>query len=205
MKPEQSQRSSPGTASGDSDLLLRMRAGDSSALDSLIDRYWTPLVAYAARLLGGWDVAEDAAQEAFVRLWERRLTWGMDGSVSALLYRITRNIALDECKRSDRRKARMSTGPLNERRVPTPIEHLQRTELEAAFDSALAALPERRREAFILARSHDLSYREIADVMGIAPQTVANQVSSAMAELRDRLSPFLRDTPLPASAEHLAQ
>lgn len=175
-------------------LLLRIRAGDSSALDGLVDRYWTPLVSYAARLLGSWDAAEDVAQGTFVRIWERRHDWESDGSVSALLYRITRNQGLDEIKRRERAAARSRARDQAARRVATPSEQLEVAELEAAFEATLAALAERRREVFILARAHGLSYREIAEVMGIAPQTVANHLSAALAELRQALEPFLEDT-----------
>jgi RNA polymerase sigma-70 factor (ECF subfamily) len=55
-------------------------------------------------------------------------------------------------------------------------------------ESAITALPERRREIFVLSRYHGLSYREIAEVLEISPQTVANQLSAALATLRESLA-----------------
>jgi RNA polymerase sigma-70 factor, ECF subfamily len=175
---------------GDRQLLQRIRAGEESALDSLLDKYWTPLAAYAARVLGSWDAAEDAVQETFVRVWKRRAEWELQGSVRTLLFRITRNLALDEKKRHERRDSWSRPENHEPHRVDTPLELLERTELEDAFDRAVAALPERRREIFLHARLDGLSNGEIAEVMGIASQTVANQLSSAVAALRAALLPY---------------
>lgn len=173
-----------GRESRDRELMERIHAGDELAIDSLLDRYWTPLVAYAARVLWSWDAAEDVAQETFVRIWKRREEWELEGSVRTLLFRITRNLALDEKKRRDRRAAWVNNENHDAHHVATPLELLERTELEGAYDRAVSALPERRREIFLHARLDGLSNREIADVMGIAPQTVANQLCAAIAALR---------------------
>lgn len=176
----------------DRQLMERVHAGDGAALDALLNLYWSPLVAYGARVLRSWDAAEDAAQETFVRLWQRRAEWGRDGSVRALLFRIMRNLTLDEKKRLERRERREAWSLRKFRpgqRVATPDELLERSELEHEFDRAVQSLPERRREVFLHARVNGLSNREIAEVMGISPQTVANQLSAAVATLRHLLDP----------------
>lgn len=169
-------------------LLESIRHGDSEALETLVARYWTPLVTYAARIVGHWDGAEDMAQEAFIRIWDRREAWRSHGSVQALLYQIVRNASLDERKRVELRvmAARAGIAPSSARPV-TPIEHVQASQLESDMEQAVAALAPRRREVFLLARAHGLTNTEIAQVMGIAKQTVANQLCAALAELRDRL------------------
>jgi RNA polymerase sigma-70 factor (ECF subfamily) len=173
----------------DRQLMERVRAGDEGALNALLELYWTALVTYGARVLRNWDAAEDAAQETFVRIWRRRGDWERDGSVRALLFRIMRNLAFDEMKRRDRRKAWSMRRPQLESRVAMPDELLDRSELEREFDLAVASLPERRREIFLHARENGLSNREIAEVMGIATQTVANQLAAALATLRSALVP----------------
>lgn len=188
---DQADRSPGATEVRDRELIERIRAGHTLALDALLDGYWTLLVTYSARILGSWDAAEDVAQDAFVRIWERREEWKLEGSVRALLYRITRNLALDERKRRDRRTTWINNRRGEAPHIATPSEHLQGTELEAAFERAVAALPERRREVFLLARLHGLSHLEIGETMGIASQTVANQLSAALADLRNALEPFL--------------
>jgi len=174
-------------------LLEAIRRVDSPALDRLIERYWEALVTYTARLLGDWDAAQDASQETFVRLWERREQWSGEGSVRALLYQIARNLALDERKRDDThaRLQRLADQP---RSMPSPADEFTDTEVLAAFREAVDELPERRREVFLLARFDELTHRQIATVMGISAQTVANQLSAALAELRQRLG-YLLDRP----------
>ena len=177
----------------DSILLERVALGDATALNSLLDRHWPALVSYSARLLGNWDAAQDVTQETFVRIWERREQWRSNGSVRALLYQITRNLVLDAQKRQDRRTNWIRDRYRDERRIATPLQELQRSELEEAFREALQALPERRREVFVLARVDGLSYREIGEVMGVAPQTVANQLSAALSTLREALQEFTNE------------
>jgi len=187
-------------AERDRRLMEGVRAGDEAALDALLGVYWSTLVAYGARVLGSWDAAEDAAQETFVRVWRRRAEWSNEGSVRALLFRIMRNLALDEKKRRDRRTAWTLGARHDESRAAAPDELLERSELEREFDRAVASLPERRREIFLHARVNGLSNREIAEVMGIATQTVANQLSAALAALRVMLGPGHRESELPSTA-----
>ncbi len=181
----------------DRELMERIRGGDEGALDALLELYWNPLVAHGARVLDGWDAAEDAAQETFVRIWRRREEWERDGSVRALLFRIMHNLALDERKRRERRRLWSLKRSQSPSRVATPDELLDRSQLEQEFDRAVASLPERRREIFLHARVNGLSNREIAEVMGIAPQTVANQLSAAVATIRALLGAFSHESGRP--------
>ena len=168
----------------DATLLARLAADDSSALDALLARHWSPLTTFLARLTGSVDAAEDAAQETFCRLWERRRSWRLAGSVVGLLYRLARNIAISEHRHllAQERAADVAA-------ESAPHHHdmpeLQDTELRAAIERAIAALSPRRREVFLLRVVHDLSYKEIASITGTSTQTVANQLSHALAQLRE--------------------
>ncbi len=166
---------------------MRLRAGDVRALEEMIGTYWRPLVLYVGRLLGDdLDAGRDVAQEAFLRLWEGRGELE-PGSIKSYLYRMTRNLALDEFrKRTVRDRWRGESG-YEERQTPTPLQLVEREELGRAVSSAIDALPPRRREVFTLAYLHRLSYHAIADVMGISPATVKNQLASALADLREAL------------------
>jgi RNA polymerase sigma-70 factor, ECF subfamily len=169
----------------------RIQAGDHGALDEALEKYWEPLVRYAYGSLGNRDGAEDSAQEAFVRLWQHRAEWCAQGSLRGYLYRILRNYLHNE-RRAMRVRARWRDRALRrERRGPlTPIEFVERSELSDAVGAALSALPPRRREIFSLSRVHGLSYQEIAETLGISPQTVANQMSAALSTLREQLARF---------------
>ena len=171
----------------DAVLLARLAADDSSKLDALLAKYWSPLAMFVARMTGSPEAAEDAVQETFCRLWERRRTWRVEGSVGGLLFRLARNNAISEHRhlQAEARAASVAGEAL-------PTHHdapeLPDAELRAVLDDAIATLPPRRREVFLLRVVHELSYKEIAAVMGTSPQTVANQLSHALGELRKKLS-----------------
>jgi RNA polymerase sigma-70 factor (ECF subfamily) len=170
----------------DAALLERLAADDTSALDALLARYWSPLTLFIARMTGSPEAAEDAVQETFCRLWERRGTWRVEGSVSGLLFRLARNSAISEHRHlqaEDRAAAIAIDGAPRHHDIP----EMPDAALREALEHAIAALPPRRREVFLLRVVHDLSYKEIAQIMGTAPQTVANQLSHALAALRERL------------------
>jgi RNA polymerase sigma-70 factor, ECF subfamily len=173
-------------------LLDRIRASDSDALEAAMKRHWTPLMRYAAGLATDEDTAEDAVQEAFIRLWARRKHWTMSRSLRGLLFRVVRNRLLNQRRSAQVRSRwmeRLSRRPARPPSTPDQVTELK--DLSAAVTSALAALPLRRREAFVLIRYSGLSYREAAEVMGVSPQTVANQMSAALTTLREALAPHL--------------
>lgn len=171
--------------------LTRIRAGDPEALRGLMEEVWTPLVAYLRQWGGEDEEAEDAAQEAFVRLWEHRERWS-GSSARAVLFRIGRNRMLDRRRRSTvRRRHREEAAREGGARPTTPVEDLAARELRARVETAVAELPERRREIFRLVRQRGLRYAEVAEVLELSPQTVANQMSRALHELRRALSEHL--------------
>jgi RNA polymerase sigma-70 factor (ECF subfamily) len=170
-----------------------MSRGDSAALAVFLERYWPSLVRYATGLLGNRDDAEDVAIETFERLWERRDAWQIDGSVLPLLLRIARNLCLDCLRRRatrDRVYQRTDGPPC----TITPDAALDAGELRSVVTNAVDSLPERRREALLLTRMHGLSRTEVAQVMGLSPQTVANHLQLAMNELRQTLAPYVTDS-----------
>jgi len=169
-------------------LVERLSRSDSSALGELMDLFWRPLRAYASRLLEDEDSAEDVVQGVFVRVWAERSQW-QPRSLQAYLFRITRNRALDQLRarlRVGRSQPELASVPPR-----TPAEILEGDELASVVDRAIQGLPERRREVFTLAYLQGLSYKEIAHVLGITPKTVGNQMTSALAELRTVLEPWL--------------
>ncbi|HLU26031.1 MAG TPA: sigma-70 family RNA polymerase sigma factor [Longimicrobiales bacterium] len=177
----------------DVELMHRLRGGDTAALDEALRRYWSPVVAYLLRICDESDVAEDVAQRTFLRLWERRSDWRPDGSLRGLLFRVARNIAISEYRSELARERAEAVNAAFAVDPPTPLALRESEELRDALDRAIEALPTRRREVFVLRCIHELSYREIAEIMGISTQTVANQLSAALATLRATLGPLLDD------------
>jgi RNA polymerase sigma-70 factor (ECF subfamily) len=171
----------------DAVLLERLAVDDPSALDGLLARYWSPLTLFISRMTGSVEAAEDAVQDAFCRLWERRQSWRGEGSVSGLLFRLARNSAVSAHRRLDA-EARAASAASEAMPAHHEVPTLPNDDLRTALERAIAELPPRRREVFLLRVVHDLSYKEIAAAMGTSPQTVANQLSSALRELRTTLS-----------------
>jgi RNA polymerase sigma factor (sigma-70 family) len=172
----------------DDDLLSRLKRDDARALELVLARYWTLVVDYVDRLTRSRDAAEDVAQRTFCQLWDRRAQWADAGSLRALLCRIARNYAVSEHRRqlADERSA---FSFLELHATPTTAhDGADSAHLRALIDSEIARLPDRRREILVLRCYHDLSYKEIAEVMNIAEQTVANQLSKGMASLRAALA-----------------
>ena len=176
----------------DRDLLDRIRLGDQAALQALLDEYWPPLVRYADRVLDGADAAEDVVQEAFVRLWERRADWKQHRSARILLFTMVRNLAFNHRKSVGNRSRLLLLRPSQAGPPPlTPAELAESGELDRALEAAVRALPPRRREVLLLARHDGLSRAEIAALLQLSPQTVANHLGLAVAELRRALAPYL--------------
>ncbi|KPJ99256.1 MAG: hypothetical protein AMS20_15780 [Gemmatimonas sp. SG8_28] len=178
----------------DLDLLARIRKGDARALGTILERYWIHVVRHAAAILGSTGSAEDVAQETFVRIWERRETWRLQGSVRGLLFTISRNLSLDERSRRATH-ARATRNLSGVTALPTPEEHLLGAELDRAYSQALDNLPERRREVYLLVRHHGLTHAEVAQALKLSPQTVANHVRLALVDLREALASYLSNTP----------
>lgn len=195
-------RSSPGPGAGrpcadpggdDVDLIRGVQDGVSGAMNDLLRKYWPGVVDYVVRYTEHDDAAEDIAQELFLGLWQKKLTWKRQGSLRSFLYGVARNLARNRGRRW--REVRLaSLEKLDVDFVDTarsPSETAAEHELQARYEQAVSSLPARRQEIFTLARMHGLSYQEIAEVLDISPQTVANQMSAALADLRRMLGPVL--------------
>ncbi len=181
-------------ASTQADVLMeRLGGGDTDALDELLRLYWPPLVAYLKPLVSDWGMAEDFAQEAFLELWRHRADWKRSGSPVGFLYRVARHQALNELRhgRVLLRAAPDVRRSMESRQTPTPLDTLERAELRVAMEEAIEGLPPRRREVFTLGYLHGFKHNEIAQIMHVSGQTVKNQMSAALADLRRSLGPFL--------------
>ena len=183
-------RSSPDSAQHDAltSLMDEIREGSEPALGELMDLCWPELVRYAASQLGDVDLARDIAQEAFIQVWERRRGWRPRGSARVYLYRIVRHLVIDrKRRRAVRRRWRDRQGrddAIRGGHAPSPADMLEATLLADRFRTAVASLPDRRREVFELVFQRGLTHAEAAAVMKVSAQTVANQMSAALRTVR---------------------
>jgi RNA polymerase sigma-70 factor, ECF subfamily len=178
---------------GDASLFAWLATGDSDALDALLQRHWSDVVAYVRSLLDDTDLAHDVAQESFLYVWEGREQWASDSSARALLFKAARSRSLNHMRhlRVRSRAAPWLRSLVRDRSSKTPLQLLEQSELRTALQAAVSALPPRRREVFTLGYIHECPHAEIATIMGISHQTARNHMSAALADLRVVLKPFL--------------
>ena len=191
-----------GTASlvpSDEQLLCRAAGGDAGALEELFRRYRLLAYRVAYRLLGHEADALDAVQEAFVKALTHLPSFQGRSSFKTWLLRVVRNAALDLGRQRGRREARgmTATGPagrddLEPLCVEEPGLGLERDVLRRQLQRALAQLPAAQRETFVLHAEAELSYREVADVLGISIGTVMSRLYYARQKLRALLEACTR-------------
>lgn len=159
--------------------------------------YWKPLVAYAKRLLGDHASAEEVVQRGFVRLWHQEYRLPPHDEMRPFLYRMVRNLVANEWRRAANFARWQESAAHDDDADASPCSHalLEAAELEQAIHLAVESLPPRRREVFVLSRYHGLTNAQVADVLGVSPQTVANQLVSALRTLRELLRHRLDDSP----------
>lgn len=185
-------------AHSDIGLVEECRKGDSSAFDELVRRYKDRVYGVVYRFLGNREDALDVSQEVFVRAYR-----GIDGfrgnaKVYTWLYSIAANLARNRLRDSGRLGRNMGTSLelLNESapgvadsmvQQTTPRENAITGETQEVLQQCLSELPEHYRLAFVLRTVEDLSYDEIAEVMGCPVGTVKSRLNQARQMLRDRL------------------
>lgn len=171
--------------------LDRVRHSDHDAFEQLFHAYAEELCTFAAQHVGD-AAAEDVVQTVFCDVWNRRAEWQPRGTVKAYLFRAVRNTSLDQIKRRRVRRdwRDEEQGQDRDSYQLGPTDHLQHQELERAVRQAVDNLPERRRLVYLMAHQHNMSYKEIAIALDIAPKTVENQVGRALKALRKHLTRF---------------
>jgi RNA polymerase sigma-70 factor (ECF subfamily) len=182
-------------AQSDEQLLARNAAGEQEALEELFRRY--RLVAYrvAYRLLGQEADALDAVQDGFIKALTHLNSFQGKSSFKTWLLRVVSNAALDLGRKRGRRDMlSLDAAPGDDANgkqalsFQDPTEGLERADLRQLLDEALATLPEAQRRTFILHADGDLSYREVAEVMGISIGTVMSRLFYARQKLRAYLT-----------------
>ena len=179
-------------AYSDRDLFQLARQGDRSAFGQLVDRHKDGLVNYLTRLTGSKSQAEDLAQEAFLRLYERGGRYCEQGRLQSYLFRIATNLVRSEARRNQR-WARLRTVFFHSnghRTEPAQQTEVLRSELNLELTRALSRLPLRYRAPIVLSYIEDKSHREIADLLGIQEGTVKSRLHRGRALLKSDLEPY---------------
>ncbi|MGO8788177.1 MAG: RNA polymerase sigma factor [Terriglobia bacterium] len=185
----------------DLDLMLRVRQGDAASFEILLRRYRVPLVGYFCRMVRDRGLAEDLAQEVFLRVYKSRERYQPEARFTTWLYRIATNLAFNAIRD---RKDEVSDTPSNdsdgspvlERFVdpqPTVEQRLMQNDRERLIRQAVEALPENQRAAVILHKYQEVDYRQIAKILSVSESAVKSLLFRAYEALRVRLEPLLRE------------
>lgn len=179
----------------DPDVIARIRDGDESAFKHLFDRYYRPLCVYAGSIDRSEGAAEEIVQDVFFRIWVHRDRLNPVQSLSGYLFTAVRNRAYNRSARLHSEQAYRSRLLDELQDAPhqgaAADEEVRAAEIAAAVDRAIAQLPPRCREAFLLRRQQRLSCADIARAMQISPKTVEIQITKALKALRVALAEWL--------------
>lgn len=179
-------------------LMRRVREGDFTAFEQLVEIHQRSIVGTVAKMLGSPSEAEDIAQQVFLRVWKSAARYEPQAKFTTWLFTITRNLVFNEV----RRRQRKPTVSVQEREEATrlvledaqgvsPADELLHAELEAAVDRAIEALPEKQRLAVILRRYEDMPYEEIGAVLSMSVPAVKSLLFRARTELKQSLQKYL--------------
>ncbi len=173
----------------DEKLLTRFLGGEEEAFEALVVRYEAPLRKLAYGLVRDWGLAEDVAQDAFIRAYRKATTFRGGTSVKAWLYRIAINRAYDELRRIRRKKeVPLGNVPLPERGRASTEAIAEARELQTKIAHALAQLRPEYRTPLVMREIEGMTYREIAEFLDWPLGTVQIRIHRGRLELRSHLA-----------------
>jgi RNA polymerase sigma-70 factor (ECF subfamily) len=179
----------------DEELVARSIGGDSDSFNELVHRWERPIYALAYRQLRREEDARDVCQETFLRAYRALHGFRGQAKFSSWLYRIALNLCRDWMRRE--RRTPVVQAPedvdlmdLAASREPSELieDRLERNDLSRAVERAMALLPEDQRTAIVLKEYHELTFQEIADLVGCPLSTVKTRLYQGLAVLRRELA-----------------
>ncbi len=187
----------------DAALMLRVKEGDTDAFVELVDKYKRPVMNLVYRMLRDATEAEDVAQNVFVQVHRSAHRYEVASKFSTWLFTIARNLSLNEIRRRSRHQSESMDLPhpehddqalrqFQDTRTASPPEQLLQVELEERIQMALMQLPENQRVAILLCRQDELSYEEIAKVLGCSLSATKSLIHRGRETLKQKLKPYLR-------------
>ena len=192
-------------------LMLEVRDDSASAFEELVLRYQSRLVAVLEHLIGHRELAEDLAQEVFLRVYRSRKSYVPTAKFSTWMFTIANNVALNARRDLSRRKevnldvqdsgghgANPIEQMLHVSSGQIPARQLDKAEVRDVVRLAVSALNERQRMAVLLNKFEEMSYADIAEVMEMSPQAIKSLLSRARMNLKEILEPYLQQGHRPA-------
>jgi len=190
----------------DEELMLACRKGRRDALDVLYERHYQPIFAFIFRLVRDRHLAEDLVQETFLRVYGSRERWEPKSKFTSWMYRIARNLCIDEKRRywnrlvqcdSDAPQAEsgdlLSIIDMTEEKGPDARQEYASKVHEDIIKRAVDSLSKDQREVIILNKYQGLSYIEISEILGVTPESIKQRAYRAHLKLRKALKPVLEE------------
>ncbi|MFZ0761801.1 MAG: sigma-70 family RNA polymerase sigma factor [Candidatus Sulfotelmatobacter sp.] len=186
----------------DAEVMLRVKAGDESAFDYLVQKYRRPLVSFMYRMARNTAAAEDLAQEVFLRVYRSRQTYEASAKFTTWLYRIATNLAVNHARdtRKQRPEVTVSLDEPDEETgttldvadaAITAEEALVRRERTLAIRSKVEALPERQKLAVVMHKYQQMDYKQISEVLKLSESATKSLLFRAYENLREQLKEFV--------------
>jgi len=184
------------------ELMAKTAGGDESAFEILVNRHQTSILNLTYRFIGDRTQAKDLAQEVFIRVWQSAKSYEPRAKFTTWIYRITANLCFNQLK-SARGKRWFSFSRSNEESVttieetladkgPSAEDILVEKERSRQISQALQSLPDNQKMAVILKRYDELSYQEIAQVIGCSVSAVESLLVRAKRTLQEKLKNYER-------------
>jgi RNA polymerase sigma-70 factor, ECF subfamily len=195
-----------GTAVADTDsdaqVMLRVKAGDQSAFDFLVAKYRRPMVSFMYRMARNAAVAEDLAQEVFLRVYRSRSSYEASAKFTTWLYRIATNLAANHARdtRHERPEVTVSLDEPDDEsgttvELPdgnlTAEQAMVRRERLLAIRRKVEALPEQQRMAVIMHKYQQMDYKQISEVLKKSESATKSLLFRAYETLREQLKEFI--------------
>lgn len=187
----------------DADLMLRVQRGDLAAFAELVEKHRQSVVNFVGRTLHDPAESEDIAQAVFVQVFKAAARYTVTARFRTWLFTIARNLCLNELRRRARHRTESldldpdenpgAYRPEPVARAPLADDALLQQELAAKIEEAIRALPEKQRTALLLCRADELSYEEIARVLGCSVSATKSIIHRGRETIKLVLKPYLRD------------
>ena len=172
--------------------IVGLKTGNVEVYEALFRLLYEPLCHYAYSILHNREDAEDMVQKTFCMLWEKRKTLDIHSSTKSYLYRMVHNGCLNKIRQTQIHFEHHEQIAYSTVSAENNVENtMTYKELRHRIEMAVAALPERCRQVFLLSRMQNLSYLEIAQEMNISHNTVETQMVKALKTLRIQLKEYL--------------
>jgi RNA polymerase sigma-70 factor, ECF subfamily len=191
-----------GAETTDADVMLRVKAGDDSAFEFLVQKYRRQMVSFMYRMSHNSAAAEDLAQEVFLRVYRSRANYEPSAKFSTWLYRIATNLAVNHARdtRHERPENMVNLDQPDSETGQTPDvadssmtveESILRKERLAAIRQKVQSLPERQRMAVVMHKYQQMDYKQIAEVLKLSESATKSLLFRAYESLRVQLKQFV--------------